>query len=380
LVDAFLAELPAGPLVEWPDGVVFLYRGNGEDVGIGGDMIGARREDPMWRVSGTDLFWYETRLEPDARVSYHFVRDFDDRFPDPRNPWRVPGPGLAWMVGPTPQEQSSLALPGWPAPDHLEEAEPSRRGRIENHVVESRSRPGKIALKLYVPAGYDQGQERLPLAFVMDGDATLQQGLVARSLDNLIPHRVAPVLVAFLGRPEWTSRPATDDEGEAALAELLAKDVVGFLDARYRTDPAPERRAVIGAGFGAHAAAAVVFRRPQAFGALGLQSVYMLDSTLVGASYDLLKKLTPTAAEAPLRVYLDWGRYDRRGAREPWDLGTANAQLAAFLRERGYEPAGGQAPDASGWAAWRNRTDRVFGTLFPSAWERAAAVGAPLAR
>jgi hypothetical protein len=57
-----------------------------------------------------------------------------------------------------------------------------------------------------------------------------------------------------------------------------------------------------------------------------------------------------------------------------------NARLAAFLRERGYKPAGGQAPDASGWAAWRNRTDRVFGTLFPPAAERAAAVAAPLAR
>ena len=28
---------------------------------------------------------------PDARISYHFVRDFEERLPDPRNPWRVPG-------------------------------------------------------------------------------------------------------------------------------------------------------------------------------------------------------------------------------------------------------------------------------------------------
>ena len=366
-VDRFLASIPQGPLVEWPDRVVFLYRGAAADVGIGGDMIGDRSEDPMWRVSGTDLFWYETRLESDVRVSYHFVRDFEERFPDPRNPWRVPGPGITWLVGPTPKEQSSLAMPGWPAPDHLGEAEVSRRGRLEDHVVESTARPGtKIKLKLYVPAGYDQGQERLPVALVMDGDAALEQGLLARSLDNLIPRRVAPALVAFLGRPEWGVKPATEDEGEEALAELLAKDVVGFLDGRYRTDSTPERRAVVGAGFGGHAAASIVFRRPRVFGALGLQSVLMLDTNLVGVSYELLRKVTPKATEAPLRIYLDWGLYDRRGAREPWDMGTVNAHLAAFLRERGYKPAGGQAPEGSGWAGWRNRTDRVFGTLFPA--------------
>jgi outer membrane protein assembly factor BamB len=375
-VDRFLASIPPGPLVEWPDRVVFLYRGAAADVGIGGDMNGDRREDPMWRVSGTDLFWYETRLEPDARISYHFVRDFDERFPDSRNPWRVPAPGPTWLVGPMPKEQSSLAMPSWQAPEHLGETEASRRGRLEDHVVEGTSRPGtKIKLKVYVPAGYDQGQERLPVALVMDGAAALEQGLLARSLDNSIPRRVAPLLVAFLGSPEWGVKPPpSGDEAEEALAELLAKDVVGFLAGRYRTDSTPERRAVIGSGFGGHSAASVVFRRPRAFGALGLQSVLMLDTNLVGASYELLRKVTPLATEAPLRIYLDWGLYDRRGAREPWNVGTVNAHFAAFLRERGYKPAGGQVPEGSGWAGWRNRTDRVFGTLFPPRPAPASAV------
>ena len=126
-VDRFLASLPAGPLVEWPDRVAFLYRGKANDVGIAGDMIGDRREDPMSRVDGTDLFWYETTLSPDARISYHFVRDFEERFPDPRNPWRVPAPATG-TIGAFPAEQSSLAMPAWRPPDHLAEAAPERRG------------------------------------------------------------------------------------------------------------------------------------------------------------------------------------------------------------------------------------------------------------
>jgi enterochelin esterase-like enzyme len=341
-----------------PRPVVFLYRGAATDAGIAGDMNGDRREDPMWRVPGTDLFWYEATLEPDARVNYHFVRDFEERLPDPRNPWQVPGHAVRHVLGPMPAEQSSSPCPA--VARFSGKAEASRRGRLEEHVVASSSRPGAtVTLKAYVPAGYDQGQERLPLALHMDGDAALEMGLVARSLDNLIPQRVAPVIVAFVGRPAWGEKPPSDEEGVEALAELLAKDVLGFLDGRYRTDPVRERRAVIGTSLGAYNAAMLVSRRPAVFGALGMQSIVMLDTDDL-----LLRKQVPTSADAPLRVYLDWGKYDRRATREACDMGGANARFAAFLRAR-LSPAGGEAPEGSGWAGWRNRTDRVFGTLFP---------------
>jgi hypothetical protein len=91
-----------------------------------------------------------------------------------------------------------------------------------------------------------------------------------------------------------------------------------------------------------------------------MQSLVVLDT-----DGDLLRKQVPAAAQAPLRIYLDWGQFDRRATREAWDMGATNARFAAFLRERGYRPAGGEVPEGAGWAGWRNRTDRVFGTLFP---------------
>jgi outer membrane protein assembly factor BamB len=360
-VDRWLASLPPGPLVEWPDHVVFLYRGAAKDVGIAGDMIGDRREDPMRRVPGTDLFWYDTLLEPDARISYHFVRDFEERLPDPRNPWRVPAPPSG-TLGIFPAEQSSLAMPSWQAPDHLGASTPARRGRLEELEVQSATRPGvHVAVRVYVPAGYDASLDRLPVALVLDGDAAREKGLLPRSLDNLIPSRIAPVLVAFVGEVKWGEKAPADSEANDALADFLAKDVVALLDARYRTDSRPEMRAVIGTGFDGWNGAYAVFRWPQVFGGLGLQSVDMLDS-----DEELLKKQVKHASEVPLRLYLDWGRYDRRGTREAWDMRVANSRFAAFLRERGYRPAGGEVPEGAGWGGWRNRTDRVFGALFPA--------------
>jgi enterochelin esterase-like enzyme len=358
-VDAFLKELPPGPLVEWPDRVVFLYRGAANDVGIAGDMNGDRREDPMWRVPGTDLYWYEARLEPDVRVNYHFVRDFEERLPDPRNPVRVPGPGTG-TLGVFPQDQSSLAMPGFVEPDYLAEAAPERRGTLTEAEVECASSPGaKVKVQVYVPAGRGAG-EKLPLAIVLGGDAARTAGLVPRALDNLIPSRVEPVVVAFLGQPDWGGKAPPFERLGEVLSDLVAKDVLPFLEARFGTDTATDRRAVVGAGRAALAAAEIAFRRPSVFGAVGLQSIIMLDS-----DEQPLRGLAPSASDAPLRVYLDWSRYDRRATRERWDMGAANARFAAFLRERGYRPAGGEAPEGSGWAGWRNRTDRLFGTLFP---------------
>ena len=67
----------------------------------------------------------------------------------------------------------------------------------------------------------------------------------------------------------------------------------------------------------------------------------------------------------PLRIYLEWGRWDlisphenmnmRAWAREAWNL----------LRDRGWEPVGGEVWDSTDWASWRNRTGVMLGTLFP---------------
>lgn len=351
VVDRFLATAPAGPLVEPPDRVVFLYRGDATDVGIATDLIGMRREDPMRRVPGTDLFYYEARLDPDARVSYQLVRNFEPPIPDPRNPRRVP-----WLSG---AEASSLSMPGWREPAHLAEAPDARRGRVEKIDFSSTIRPGvKASLHVYVPPGYDEAAARHPVAYLVDGDVARDKGLVPRSLDQLMPGTVAPALVVFLGRFDWgTARP--EDEPRATV-DLLMKEVVPLVDGRFRTAAEPAARAIVGHAFGAQVALRAAFDASGLFGALGLQSPAMLDSD-EAELYQLFRR----AADRPLRVYHDWGRYDAHATRENWDMRTTNARLNRMLRDKGYQPAGGEAPDGTGWASWRNRTDRLFAALFP---------------
>jgi outer membrane protein assembly factor BamB/enterochelin esterase-like enzyme len=355
VVDRFLAGVTATPLVEEPDLAVFLYRGEAKDVAIAGDMIGQRREDPMTRVPGTNLSWYAARLERDAVISYYFQVDFDEQVADPRNPRRLPGPR-----GPgNPKEISYFGMPGWREPAHLTDAAADRQGRIETHEVAGPRLKSK--LQVHVPAGYDTSSARHPVAYVMSGEDAVVAGRVPNTLAHVQGTTSQPVVTVFVGRPDWGQSPPKEDEDPAAIeAEFLVKEVIPFVDAKYRTVATPAGRAAVGQGRPGFIAATAAFGHPGVFGGLGLQSVFMLDVN----DADLRKRVR-TAAEQPLRIYLDWGLYDMRGTREGWDNVRMNRGLDTFLRERGYAPVGGETHEGFGWASWRNRTDKVFGALFP---------------
>ena len=71
------------------------------------------------------------------------------------------------------------------------------------------------------------------------------------------------------------------------------------------------------------------------------------------------------AAQQPLQLYLEWGKYDAGGAFEDWDMAAYCSEFANLLQERGYSITGGEVHDGFSWISWRNRTDAVLATLFP---------------
>ena len=153
-------------------------------------------------MPGTDLFYYEARVEPGSRVSYQFIPDFGRPVPDPRNPRRVPG------AGPN-EEASSLAMPGWVEPAHLAEPPEGRRGRMETIEFASSLRPGaKATLHVYLPAGYERGDDRYPVAYVLDGDGARDAG--AGAAQPRQPHaRAGGAGARGVSRAAWTGDPGS---------------------------------------------------------------------------------------------------------------------------------------------------------------------------
>ena len=347
-IDEYLASQESFPIIEDSGAVHFVYRGEAKDVGIVGDMIGFRREDPMTRVADTDLFYYSSLLEPNAAVGYGFIIDFQEPSVDPLNPAPHDGP-----FG----EVSWFAMPAWQAPNFLGEAEAARRGQLETVSWESEVREGQSrTATVYLPAGYDPaGDRRYPTVYFLAGHEALDQGALKNALDNLIGKTVEPLIAVFPLPHEEAQGP--DLYPTEQYVAMITEELVPRIDERFRTlDDAP-RRAVAGADDAGDTAFLSAFNHPEIFGRVG-----SLWPIAFGPS---LKTALPHAEEHPLVIFHAWGTYHLRSPHEAWDQVVDNREFFQQLRDAGYRPAGGEVPEGQGWAMFRARTDDMLAALFP---------------
>ena len=129
------------PLVEG-DRALFLWRGDAQDVGIAGDLLGMRREDSFQKLGDSDLWWYEVQLNKVLDYSYVLYVDYEPTL-DPLNPRRefntVMGWNANWVSPRTPPvEMSAFAMPEHPGPPaHLrpDAEEPARTGRLSELLI-----------------------------------------------------------------------------------------------------------------------------------------------------------------------------------------------------------------------------------------------------
>jgi enterochelin esterase-like enzyme/outer membrane protein assembly factor BamB len=363
-VDQFLSEQSSFPIIEG-NNVLFVYWGEAQDVSIAGDMIGARLEEPMSRLEGTDLYHWSTTLTPGAAVSYSFVKDFEQLL-DPLNPVTTNDSLFAVefelaLSGP-PIEMSELTLPGWVDPSDVEPAPARRRGRLEAHQIETEAL-GTAALQIYLPAGYDaEAAHRYPVLYVHGGKDAIERGRVINTLDNLTGDFIEPMIAVFADARFSPRMPQ-------AYLSWINETLVPFIDASYPTDATAVRRANFGASFYAYTAMMASFTYPQTFGGVGALSPHMNDL--------MRRPMEAMATDGDLRdldIYLDWGTYDVRFPEEALDLVEMLRSYFGLLQEQGYEPVGGEVARGAGWRWWRAATGDALSTLFPT--NNTAATGA----
>lgn len=370
-IDAYLtANASEGPIVEG-DRMIFLYRGEGRDLGITGSMIGQRMELPMVQVEGTDLFWWATTLVPGARVEYQFVKDYEERVNDPRNPRVAPSA--------RPNPPSWATMPGWKAPAWLGAAAAQSAGKVVRHELEvaaveapaeapaaaageEPSAPAKRLVEVWLPPGYDEGEARYPVSYVHWGDEAVTVGKLPAALDHLVAAgAVEPQIVVFLHRvDQQTLREFVGDLGPAYL-EAVASEIVPLIDSTYRTRPNRDSRASVGFGFSAAPALAVALDHRELFGRVVLQSAFMLTD----AEKSLWDRLPAGETTEPkVAVELEWGTYDLRAEHEGWDARAVGRRLVEALEKAGHPVTTREVPDGHGWGSWAMRVDQVFGGLF----------------
>ncbi|MCH7678455.1 PQQ-binding-like beta-propeller repeat protein [candidate division KSB1 bacterium] len=351
LVDEFMAEQKEFPVIEGDDIVHFIYRGEASDMALMGDLVGWRYDRPMHRIAGTDLFYYSSRLEPDARLTYKFLKDLQTPLADSLNSRTI----RSMFFGPA----SWFSMPEWKKPDYLE-AKASQTGRIDSLQFKSAITDSSSVIEVYLPAGYDQVSEAYPVAYVHGGRGARGLGNMTTALDNLIGSRIRPVIVVFM--PTFYDGRYVEYIGDKrdTYMRIFVEEIVPLVERTYRILPGADNRANMGHMMNGFMAFYTTFKHRDLFGKLAVQSMYWDEKEAITH-----KGLLVSAHQKDLQIYFDWGKYDFRSPLESISIVESNRSFAALLKSRGLRFTGGEVHAGAGWGSWKNRIDRVFETFFP---------------
>jgi enterochelin esterase family protein len=137
--------------------------------------------------------------------------------------------------------------------------------------------PHMRRIPVYLPPGYEAGGQRYPVAYVLSGytgrglshlnDSAWEETLPER-LDRLISQgTMRPMIVVMpdcftrYGGSQYINSSAT-----GRYEDHLIQELVPFLDAKYRTVPERDFRAVLGKSSGGYGAMVLGMRHPELFG------------------------------------------------------------------------------------------------------------------
>lgn len=247
-------------------------------------------------------------------------------------------------------------------------------GRLDRAVVDSNllrgnplSDPHERPIWVYVPPGYDVGTERYPTVYVIQGytghvgmwgNRTPFRQPFIETADAVFAGGAVPgCVVVYVDA--WTGYGGSqfvDSIGTGRYHSYLCDEVVPWVDARYRTIPDRESRAISGKSSGGFGAMITPMLRPDLFGAL---------ATHAGdALYELCYASEFGEAARMLRPYDGsignwWADFRSRTA-------FTKAEDSTLLSFFGV--AGCFSPDAQGTP--QLPFDGRTGAIVPDVWER----------
>jgi hypothetical protein len=187
--------------------------------------------------------------------------------------------------------------PGGHFSDPFQFAGAFRRERITSSALRDNplGDPNERSLWVYTPPGYEDTDRRYPTIYFLHGYLSRVDGFwnwvgfqpsVPQLIDELFADpAVDPAIVVLvdawtkIGGSQYLNSPAT-----GRYLDYLAEDVVAAVDARYRTIPDRNHRALAGKSSGGYGAMVATMLRPDVFGAFashsgdcGFEQCYLFD-------------------------------------------------------------------------------------------------------
>lgn len=220
-------------------------------------------------------------------------------------------------------------------------------------------------MAVYTPAGYETGKDKYPVLYLLHGmggdeEAWLCTGRTAQIMDNLIARGLAKPMIIVMTNGNTLHQSAPGESAEGMYKpyncgsfdtsfEAHFKDVIAFVDARYRTIKKSSGRAVAGLSMGGGHSFQLSLNYPKTFDYVGLFSaavgVREGGANQIAPEFyqDTDAKIDRLFANNPKLYYIAIGEEDF--------LYKANKELRDKLDAKGYPYT---YLESSGGHVWRN--------------------------
>ncbi|MCP4460006.1 MAG: hypothetical protein GY816_18585 [Cytophagales bacterium] len=344
IVDFFLDTLETTPVIEGENDVFFIYSGMASSVSVAGDFTGWNPVgNDFTNISGTNLWYRKQTFESNARLDYKLVIDDSNWILDLKNPNRISG-----GFGPN----SELAMPDYEQPWEIEEKEDVLKGNLIERSISSTNTGKTYSVKIYLPAGYDEGVD-YPVAYFQDGNDYLNLANSTIVLDNLLDAKlIKPILGVFVQPNDRNVEYAFEDRFK--YRDFFVQELVPYIDQEFSTLAQKEMRAVIGDSYGGNISAIISFTHPDVFGNCGIHS-----GAFQPNNFDT-NNIVMDGIHKDIRVASVWGTYE--GISLPPNM----MKIKDYLLSTGYDVIWKDLPEGHSWGLWRATLDDMLIFFFPT--------------
>lgn len=331
------------------DSVAFLYKGQAASVQLAGDFNGW---DPgvdgyTAELLGNGIWMAKQKFPEDARLDYKLVIDGYNWITDFNNP-HVQYSGF----GPN----SELRMPEYVYPEETRLQSGTPRGTLSENIIIS-SIPANLGYavqyRVYTPFGYNEFSN-LPVIYVTDGQEYLDDRLGAFLiiLDNLIfQQKIEPIIAVFIDPRDpanlSNNRRMEEYTGNNKFADFLADELVPAVDANYKTNPSPEKRAIIGTSLGGWNAGFIGLKKSNTFQLIGIHSPAFDNSVMEGYIQSPL---------LPLKIFMSTGVIHDTQARA--------RQMRDIMVSKQYPLNYIEVNQGHSWGNWRGMTEEPLVYFF----------------
>ncbi len=146
----------------------------------------------------------------------------------------------------------------------------TRAATVENANVRSEKMTREIPVTVITPDAYSQSADaRFPVVYALHGaggDNVSYSG-TDRALRALADRHQVVIVCPDGGRTSWWLDSPIDPAYQ--YETFVARELVAFIDSRYRTMATREKRAIVGGSMGGHGACYIGIRHKTVFGAVG---------------------------------------------------------------------------------------------------------------